>query len=460
MRATAAGSYYEQTFYSQRAGYNFVYTPKYGELDSCLRFSDGTQLSRTLITSAKYGSTVSVVAEDTTYYYFAYWEDLSDSNNRKVSENPVYTYTVTGETKLRAIYYEKLQVTYRDEIPAENRDSAYSYVYNNYEYLKPGEKATDPYGGPYGKESIPYVRTGWRNYDGTLYDFNQPVTENLLLRMGYKEGTNKYRLYTACSPAAGGKIYRSFGSESAFYAFNEIEMLYAEPESGYRFAYFIDNSPAQTQYINDTIRYAVKGNYTVKAVFKKDEPTPAAYDIVVQHGSATAEDGATRKYESIPGKKIKIQADQGMRANLVFDYWEVVSDNVKLENEYSVATSFTMPAGHVAIRAVYKEINTVYFDSHGGYGYMEEQYVQRGQQLTLPECTFKAPEGKVFGGWDAGQPGDTIEVTDIMTVKALWKTPVKSVSLYVNKPVDGDTIGSRNKVYGYPDSIRIQRLPT
>ena len=83
LRATAAVSYYEQTFYSQRAGYSFVYTPKYGELDSCLRFSDGTQLSRILITSAKSGSTVSVVAEDTTYYYFAYWEDLSDSNNRK-----------------------------------------------------------------------------------------------------------------------------------------------------------------------------------------------------------------------------------------------------------------------------------------------------------------------------------------------------------------------------------------
>lgn len=81
---------------------------------------------------------------------------------------------------------------------------------------------------------------------------------------------------------------------------------------------------------------------------------------------------------------------------------------ITLTNQYGV----TPPAP-----AVYK----VTFDANGGSGSMSDMTVNEGEKLTLPDNGFTAPADKEFDKWDVGAPGEMIDVTGDMTVKALWK---------------------------------------
>ena len=63
----------------------------------------------------------------------------------------------------------------------------------------------------------------------------------------------------------------------------------------------------------------------------------------------------------------------------------------------------------------------VSYDANGGKGAMEETILRDGKKLTLPECGFFAPKGKIFASWDLGAPGEKVEVSADTTVKAIWK---------------------------------------
>ena len=67
---------------------------------------------------------------------------------------------------------------------------------------------------------------------------------------------------------------------------------------------------------------------------------------------------------------------------------------------------------------------TVTFDANGGSGTMESLTLNKGEQLTLPECTFIAPEGKQFDSWLIGsvkyQPGVKITIAGDTLIKASW----------------------------------------
>ncbi len=73
---------------------------------------------------------------------------------------------------------------------------------------------------------------------------------------------------------------------------------------------------------------------------------------------------------------------------------------------------------------------TVTFDANGGTGTIAAETVTGGATYTLPDCTFTAPEGKIFKEWSVKigdaeavnkQPGDTITVTADTTVTAVWE---------------------------------------
>ena len=84
------------------------------------------------------------------------------------------------------------------------------------------------------------------------------------------------------------------------------------------------------------------------------------------------------------------------------------------------------------------ETYTVSFDPNGGTGAMEPRTVKKGEKLTLPDCEFTPPENREFDKWDVGSPGDEIEVTGDMTVKAIWKGPAP-VTYTVTFDPDGGT---------------------
>ena len=79
---------------------------------------------------------------------------------------------------------------------------------------------------------------------------------------------------------------------------------------------------------------------------------------------------------------------------------------------------------------------TVSFNANGGSGEMAAVEVEEGE-YTLPECTFTAPNNKVFAGWEVmvtmtygewsweqaqvKQAGEKITVSKAMEIKATWK---------------------------------------
>ena len=65
------------------------------------------------------------------------------------------------------------------------------------------------------------------------------------------------------------------------------------------------------------------------------------------------------------------------------------------------------------------------FDANGGAGEMED--VSSHGKYRLPECTFTAPEGKMFKAWSVNeveyQPNAVITVAENTTIVAVWDTP-------------------------------------
>lgn len=83
---------------------------------------------------------------------------------------------------------------------------------------------------------------------------------------------------------------------------------------------------------------------------------------------------------------------------------------------------------------------TVKFDANGGSDSMDAlEGVAAKTKITLPDCTFKGPDGKIFIGWTIGtgttvyQPGSTYSVTNDITLYAQWAEPVAEVK------TDGNT---------------------
>ena len=77
------------------------------------------------------------------------------------------------------------------------------------------------------------------------------------------------------------------------------------------------------------------------------------------------------------------------------------------------------------VKAVWAVPNIVSFDANGGGGVIDA--IQTSSNVTLPECTFTAPEGKMFKAWlvDGAeyQPYEMITVSADTEVKAVWAVP-------------------------------------
>ena len=109
---------------------------------------------------------------------------------------------------------------------------------------------------------------------------------------------------------------------------------------------------------------------------------------------------------------------------------------------------------------------TVTFDANGGTGEMAAVKADKGE-YTLPANGFTAPADKVFGGWEitvmvsygqwsfpqtqVKQPGEKINLTENITIKANWKaiiektTPVDLTDAFYLEAEDG-TLGGQAKV--------------
>ena len=96
----------------------------------------------------------------------------------------------------------------------------------------------------------------------------------------------------------------------------------------------------------------------------------------------------------------------------LFDVDGVIAEILSTDNVYTIAE---LPTTWY----------TVNFDANGGAGEMEDAYANG--KYRLPECTFTAPEGKMFKAWSVNeveyQPNDVITVAGNTTITAVWATP-------------------------------------
>ena len=104
-----------------------------------------------------------------------------------------------------------------------------------------------------------------------------------------------------------------------------------------------------------------------------------------------------------------------------FKCWQVKGEEKQPGESIYVDDILTVTAGWEDIP---KPTFTVTFDAGKGKGEMNAAEEISGE-YTLPEHDFKPPRDMQFKAWDVDgteyQPGDTIEVTDDLTVTALWE---------------------------------------
>ncbi len=76
---------------------------------------------------------------------------------------------------------------------------------------------------------------------------------------------------------------------------------------------------------------------------------------------------------------------------------------------------------------------TVSFDAHNGTGTMADiENIFAGEEITLPECEFTAPEGMQFKAWNVNgtemAEGETVKITSNLSVFAVWEEiPVTTI---------------------------------
>lgn len=110
--------------------------------------------------------------------------------------------------------------------------------------------------------------------------------------------------------------------------------------------------------------------------------------------------------------------------NQEFSGWQVGDDSKNLKKAGDTITITT----DTTVKAIWKPIEfKVSFNAGEGSGTMNEVTVTKGSEYQLPANGFTAPNGKEFAGWKVGnenevkKAGDTIKITDNVTLTATWK---------------------------------------
>jgi uncharacterized repeat protein (TIGR02543 family) len=201
-----------------------------------------------------------------------------------------------------------------------------------------------------------------------------------------------------------------------------------------------------TNFLPNYYDFAKDGAAVKKLVI---EPLPT-YTVTV---SAEPAEGGTVTADPTSGTEgTEISLTATPNEGYSFQEWQVVSGGVTVEND-----KFTLGAENVELKALFvPQSCTVSFDPNGGSGEMAAVTVNYGEKYKLPENGFTAPADKEFDKWDLGAPGDEIDVTGDLTVKALWKDKTAVTFTVSFDPVGGsgtmaDVSVTQGEKYKLPD---------
>ena len=240
--------------------------------------------------------------------------------------------------------------------------------------------------------------------DGTAIQIDGAAAKEAVI-----EPTPSYTVTVSAEPAEGGSASAdpTSGAEGT-----EITLT-ATPNEGYSFLEWQVVS-GNVSVENDKFTLGTE-NVELKAVFE-----PITYTVKFDpNGGDGQMDDAIVNY----GDKLTLP-DCGFTppAGMEFDKWDkgAPGDEIEVDGDMTVTAQWKEPEPPAAY--------TVKFDPNGGGGQMDDASVNVGDKLTLPECGFTPPVGKVFDKWDKGAPGEEIEVDGDMTVTAQWKSAVYTVT--------------------------------
>ena len=244
------------------------------------------------------------------------------------------------------------------------------------------------------------------NFLPNYYDF---AKDGAAVKKLVIEPLPTYTVNVSAEPAEGGTVTANpaSGTEGT-----EISLT-ATPNEGYSFLEW-QVVTGNVTVENDKFTLGTE-NVELKAVFE-----PITYTVKFDpNGGDGQMDDAIVNY----GDKLTLP-DCGFTppAGMEFDKWDkgAPGDEIEVSGDMTVTAQWKEPEPPAAY--------TVKFDPNGGGGQMDDASVNVGDKLTLPECGFTPPVGKVFDKWDKGAPGEEIEVDGDMTVTAQWKTAVYTVT--------------------------------
>ncbi len=165
---------------------------------------------------------------------------------------------------------------------------------------------------------------------------------------------------------------------------------------------------------NPGTRITVTGDTTIVAVWK-DAPV-TTWTVTLSDGYGTTQTYTINDGEIFTLPECPFTAPEGKE----FDTW----------NYGNPGTTITV-SSNVTVTAVWKDIPAKKWTITltDGNGHNQTFTVDDGESITLPECTFTAPEGKQFSTWSMGEKGTVIVVTSDLTITAIWEDLTWTVRL-------------------------------
>ena len=260
------------------------------------------------------------------------------------------------------------------------------------------------------------------NETGTIAGgvFTGSVTNNLGTILGgdFSRATLSGKLAITFEPNNGDNMQVDWEKEGVL-----LIAPTSEPtKEGYTFeGWYYDNNDVNKKW--DFDKDKAKYTMTLKAQWKAN-----IYNVTVENdgnGTASADPAPAKMDEEV---SLTATPNSGYH----FKEWEVISDNVKIENN-----KFTMPAAHVTVKAIFERnassgsggggggttYYTLTFETNGG-GSMQAIRAARGKTLDLSAYT-PMRDGYDFGGWyadkDLTQRITEIKLSGSKTVYADWK---------------------------------------
>ena len=300
-----------------------------------------------------------------------------------------------------------------------------------------------------GRTSVELTKDGYKKATVNVAVKAKPVAGQILLEAENGELGGSARVETGASDSAGGHVgYLSEGTSLTLKATLEQAGEYTISMAAYS-----NNVSDWSTYPNVT---AGELDLSTCMTFKvNDVDVPLTGKVLPGGAWGTYVDVNFGDFNLIQGENTFVFTFSAQGPNI--DYVKLVNKNAS-------------QGGGQQTPPVEDKV-TVSFDANGGTGTMADVKADKGE-YELPACTFAGPGTKVFAGWEVTvtvtygqwsfeqqqvkQPGEKIDLTKDITIKATWKVNiVKSAQVdltnaFVMEAEDAVIAGAQTQQGGSP----------